>query len=95
MDCYVELLTVKQQNILDFYYNEDWSLSEIADELSVSRNAVFDTLKKSVNLLEKYEDTLKLLDKHVKRLELIKKIEDVENKDNTKINDYLSMLREL
>lgn len=95
MDCYIELLTDKQQNMLHYYYNDDWSLSEIADELSISRNAVFDTLKKAVLALEKYEDTLKLLDKHIERMNLIKKIEKQEDKDYKEINQYLTMLKEL
>lgn len=95
MDCYVELLTEKQQIILDFYYHEDWSLSEIADELGISRNAVFDTIKKSVLILEKYEKTLGLMDKHIKRQELFDLIDKQENKNIQKIEDYLKMLKEL
>lgn len=46
MDCYSDLLTEKQQTYLEYYYQEDYSLSEIAQILDVSRNAVFDNLKK-------------------------------------------------
>lgn len=95
MDCYIDLLTEKQQNILDFYYHNDYSLAEVAEELDISRNAVYDTIKKAVQILEKYEDTLGLLDKHVKRLELIDLIEKEESKDIQKINEYLTMLKEL
>ena len=42
MDCYMDLLTDKQQDYLTLYYAEDLSLSEIAEDLNVSRNAVYD-----------------------------------------------------
>ena len=44
MDCYSDLLTEKQQMYLDYYYHDDYSLSEIAEALNVSRIAVFDIL---------------------------------------------------
>ena len=49
---YGKLLTDKQQQIFELSYYQDWSLAEIAEELHISRNAVFDTLKKVANLLE-------------------------------------------
>ncbi len=60
---YKELLTDKQVETFICYYNEDYSLAEIAEEFSVSRNAVWDTLKKVVSLLDYYEDKLKLYSK--------------------------------
>ncbi len=93
MDCYEDLLTDKQKNYLDYYYHQDYSLAEIALEFDVSRNAVFDTLKKSVLALEKYESKLGLLKKHEERLTLISKIEEEKQKDISKIDDYLEMLK--
>ena len=68
MDCYLDLLTDKQKDYLNLYYGEDLSLSEIAEELDVSRNAVFDNLKRAVRLLEDYEDKLHLLKRHEERM---------------------------
>ena len=48
---YKELLTDKQIDTFICYYNEDYSLSEIASEFNVSRNAVWDTLKKVISLI--------------------------------------------
>ncbi|WP_249030489.1 YlxM family DNA-binding protein [Tannockella kyphosi] len=95
MDCYEELLTDKQRVYLDFYYNQDLSLGEIADEFGVSRNAVFDNLKKAVHSLEKYETKLGLLQKHIERQKLIDQIEDLENKDTSSMDAYLKMLRDI
>ena len=55
MDCYCDLLTDKQQDYLTLYYEEDLSLAEIAEDLNVSRNAVYDNLKRAVASLEDYE----------------------------------------
>lgn len=60
---YHSLLTKKQSRYLDLYYVEDFSLSEIAEQLQVSRQAVLDNLHRSVNLLESYEKELSLIQK--------------------------------
>ena len=44
------LLTDKQREIMSLYYKEDFSLSEIAEELSVSRAAVNDHIKRSTHV---------------------------------------------
>ena len=50
-DIYKELLTAKQQEYFTLHYFEDFSFSEISEELNVSRNAPFDQIKKVVSLL--------------------------------------------
>jgi len=65
IDLYGNLLTVNQLNILELYYMEDLSLKEISEELNVSRNAVHDSLKRSLISLEDYEEKLKLLEKGI------------------------------
>ncbi len=59
-DIYGELLTEKQREYFEYYYLSDYSLSEISDILSVSRNAVHMQLKNVVSHLEHYETTLKI-----------------------------------
>ena len=95
MDCYLDLLTDKQKDYLNLYYGEDLSLSEIAEELDVSRNAVFDNLKRAVHLLEDYEDKLHLLEKHQERMMLIDRIVEDQNTDHEKLENYLEMLRRI
>lgn len=95
MDCYLDLLTEKQQEYLSLYYEEDLSLSEIAEDLNVSRNAVYDNLKRAVHLLEEYEDKLHLLEKHQQRLELIDKIKQQQNSSHDDLVDYLEMLKRI
>ena len=95
MDCYSDLLTEKQQTYLEYYYQEDYSLSEIAQILDVSRNAVFDNLKKAVHSLENYEEKLQLLKKHQERLDLIQRIEGDISSDHKSLEEYLELLRKI
>ncbi len=61
LDIYENMLTDKQKEIMSMYYVYDLSLSEIAQETNVSRTAVFDLIKRTTNLLEKYECNIKML----------------------------------
>ena len=63
IDFYGDLLTSHQREIISLYYQMDLSLSEISEQLDISRNGVYDALKKGVNLLQKYEDKLHLVSK--------------------------------
>ena len=74
-DTYKELLTEKQQEYFILYYYEDLSLKESADFKNVSRNAVFDQIKKVINILEEYEEKLKVFDKSVKLEEFATKLD--------------------
>ena len=57
-DAYGALLTDTQREMCGQYYLYDLSLSEIAEEKGVSKQSVSDTLKKSRELLDYYEDKL-------------------------------------
>lgn len=62
-DIYGNLLTPKQRDVIRLYYEEDLSLGEIAEELKISRQAVYDILKRSEQALERYEKKLGLLER--------------------------------
>lgn len=55
-DYYGELLTQRQRDCLDMRYNQDMSLGEIAQELGVSRQGVYDNLSRAENLLRNMEE---------------------------------------
>ena len=55
---YQNLFTLKQQEIFENYNFDDLSLAEIAENHGISRNAVFDTLKKVEKALDSYEEKL-------------------------------------
>ena len=59
-DFYGELLTEKQKLVYEMYYQNDLSLSEIGQELSISRQAVRDQLKRAEKILQNYEKKLQL-----------------------------------
>lgn len=77
LDLYKSLLTDNQKKIMEMYYEYNLSLGEIGEELSISRAAVNDTIKKATVQLQKYENCLNLLQKRGKLHELCEKI--VEN----------------
>lgn len=68
LDFYGELLTEKQREAMELYYNEDLSLAEIAEPLSISRQGVRDSIKRGEKQLLELENTLGLL-KRFKEIE--------------------------
>ena len=67
---YAELLTKKEQNIFSLFYEENLSLSEIAENLKISRSAVYNTVKIVERKLENYEQKLRVSAKN----ELLKEV---------------------
>ena len=60
-DFYGELLTEKQKQVYEMHYQNDLSLTEIGEELSISRQAVRDQLKRTERILQGYEEKLQLI----------------------------------
>lgn len=77
-DTYGVLLTDKQKGYFESYYFDDLSITEIASNYGVSRNAVFDQLKRVNLILLDYEAKLKIVDKtsKIEKLELSKNQKD-------------------
>ncbi|WP_312335350.1 YlxM family DNA-binding protein [Anaerospora hongkongensis] len=73
-DFYGTLLTDKQQYCLEMHYLRDLSLSEIADELNVSRQAVHDISRRAEQSLEEYEAKLKLVERHQRERNLLQEM---------------------
>ncbi|UJF36313.1 putative DNA-binding protein [Paenibacillus hexagrammi] len=69
-DFYEPLLTEKQRTFLKLYFHDDYSLGEIAENFEISRQAVYEHIKRAEQTLGDYEDKLKLLDKHEQRMKL-------------------------
>ena len=72
LDFYGELIPERKRTVLELYYNEDYSLSEVADEIGISRQGVRDIVKKTESELFFYEEKLGL----AKKLLLVEQASD-------------------
>ena len=81
LDFYGELLTDKQRECFDLHYNEDLSLAEIAEQLGVSRQGVWDNIRRAetamedieakTGLLRRFEENRRELESLLTRLEAL------------------------
>lgn len=76
-DFYETLLTDKQQTFLKYYFHDDFSLGEIAAEFEISRQAVYEHIKRAEGMLENYEEKLGLLYKHEQRTQLLERCKQI------------------
>lgn len=104
IDFYGNLLTEKQLNIIDMYYNNDYSLGEISENLGISRQGVFDSLKRTENILFSFEDKLKLVEKFVEQKDSINSAlnrlynirqKHAENNLATELDEIIAILKPL
>ncbi|MBL4934921.1 putative DNA-binding protein [Clostridium sp. YIM B02515] len=95
LDFYGNLLTEKQLDIMNMYYNEDLSLSEIAELNNTSRQAIHDIIKRCQKLLIGYENKLHLkkksADNALIKKSLLKKLDVIKCKvNNNDIELYIN-----
>lgn len=79
LDIYGKLLTDKQYDVIDLYYNQNLSLSEIAEELGITRQGVRKSLVDAENKLFDFEEKLYFLKEKLERQELVEKLIKVVN----------------
>lgn len=84
-DFYGPLLTPKQGRIWDLHYEQDFSLVEIAELENISRQAVYDLLKRTEKILQGYEDKLGLVrrfeNEHIRISEVHQLMQEFEQED--------------
>jgi len=81
IDVYAELLSDRQQRLLDLYYNQDLSLGEIAEDVGISRQGVRDSLKKAERELQFFESKLHLVAREYAVREAGKKLQALAGND--------------
>ncbi|MEK5443160.1 MULTISPECIES: putative DNA-binding protein [Fredinandcohnia] len=96
-DFYQSLLTPKQRNYMSLYYLDDFSLGEIAEEYEISRQAVYDNIKRTETMLEEYEEKLLLFQKFQERRTLIAELKRLSHQydDSAELQNVIQLLEKL
>jgi uncharacterized protein len=94
-DFYQSLLTPKQSSYMSLYYLDDFSLGEIAEEYEISRQAVYDNIKRTEAMLEEYEEKLLLFQKFQERSKLLREIKQLLNTEDNKTSELEELLEKL
>ena len=91
-DYYGDLLTERQRSCVDMRYNQDLSLSEIAEELGVSRQGVYDNLSRAEALLRNMEEKTGCVQRAMETRKAVREILDAANKLLTYQDEDVSVL---
>ena len=75
-DFYGSLLTEKQQKYMLLYFADDYSLGEIAEDFDVSRQAIYDNIRRTEQILTDYEKKLHLVENFNKTEETLNELSD-------------------
>lgn len=100
-DFYGQLLTAKQQELLKLYHEDNYSLSEIAEEFGISRQGVHDAVKKAEKALHEYENKLGLISKFTATEEAVAAIDSEidklmqENQKNKALTEKLKHIKSI
>ncbi len=91
MDFYSELLTEKQREALELYYNDDFSLAEIAQHMDISRQGVRDFIKRGEKQLFDFENCLGLVERFDNISKEVSRMEEMISKLSKTDYDALSL----
>lgn len=86
-DIYAPLLTERQQEVLQLYFSENYSLAEIAHEYNISRQAVHDLIRRAMGSIEKLEHKLGLYRLFNDQQELIAEAEHLLDREKLQAED--------
>jgi len=75
-DFYGELLTDKQKEYFDLHYNEDLSLTEIAESEGISRQGVWDIIRRAEESMRRYEARTGLVERFAREQQALSRLED-------------------
>lgn len=94
-DFYQSLLTEKQRSYMHLYYLDDHSLGEIANEYEISRQAVYDNIRRTEAMLEEYEDKLRLFEKFQHRQMVIEQLYLALKEDDVQKTHLMELVTQL
>jgi predicted DNA-binding protein YlxM (UPF0122 family) len=94
-DFYQSLLTPKQRSYMALYYLDDYSLGEIAEEYGISRQAVYDNIKRTEAMLEEYEAKLSLFEKFQRKKKLFQQLKRAISSDDATKEQLLELVEKL
>ena len=94
-DFYQALLTEKQRSYMELYYLNDHSLGEIAESYKVSRQAVYDNIRRTEAMLEEYEDKLRLFEKFDQRKEILEQLTKALQDETSTVEERLALISQL
>ena len=94
-DFYQALLTEKQRSYMELYYLDDHSLGEIAESYEISRQAVYDNIRRTEAMLEEYENKLQLLEKFQQRKKLLTELMTGITEKTATVEEQLSLIEQL
>lgn len=94
-DFYQALLTEKQRSYMEYYYLDDLSLGEIAEEYEISRQAVYDNIRRTGAMLEEYERKLMLFEKFQHRKAIINELAEKVKSGNAEPAEMLDLIDRL
>lgn len=94
LDFYGDMLTERQRDMVELYYNEDLSLAEIAVHSGITRQGVRDAIKRAEGLLLEYEKNLHLAQRFQHIQQCLSEITDLA-KDIERINDRFGASQEI
>lgn len=95
LDFYGCLLTDKQKNIMSYRFESDMSLSEISENVGISRQAVYDIISRSEKQLNFYESKLKLADKFKIQKSKLNDLKNIINSNSLNKTEALKIIDEL
>ncbi len=94
-DFYQALLTDKQRSYMELYYLDDHSLGEIAESYGVSRQAVYDNIRRTEAMLEEYEEKLSLLEKFQQRTQMLAQLTTGITEQSMTVEEQLTLIEQL
>ncbi len=96
LDFYGSLLSERQSDIMNLYYNEDLSLGEIAEDIGITRQGVRDAVKKSEKILTETEEKLGLAARFNEIAETVSEIKTkLENVEFSEKAEIISMIEKI